>query len=201
MKSGGKFRSSNVIETKGERSIKNFTLRGKIENPNFYGIIPGKKLNSSKIESPYKNINLQGGISDNFLISGIIQGKDIGVVSKGAKDNIKFNSSKINISLSNKIDSNIKSLKRSMSHAQPDVKGLRKIPDFSLYGNIPGVNLEKVNYELIRNIDGNNSNKSKKDNKEINPPDFCLKGIIAPVKRKQEFEINILFINENILLW
>ena len=189
MKSGGKFRSSNVIEIKGERSIKNFTLRGKIENPNFYGIIPGKKLNSSKNESPYKNINLQGGISDNF-ISGIIQGKDIDAVSKGAKDNINFNSSKINISLSNKIDSNIKSLKRSMSHAQPDVKGLRKIPDFSLYGNIPGVKLEKINYELIGNIGGNNSNKSKKDNKEINPTDFYLKGIISPVKRKQKFEIN-----------
>ena len=189
IKSGCKFRSSSVIEPKGERSIKNFSLKGKIENPNFYGIIPGKKLDASRIESPYKNINLQGAISDNFLMSGVIQGKN-GIISKGSKDNINFNSSKINISLTNENDSNIKSLKRSMSHAQPDIKGWRKIPDFSLYGNIPGVKLEKVNYELIGNIGGNNSNKSKDDNKKMNPFDFYLKGIIAPVKRKQNLEIN-----------
>ena len=188
IKSGGKFRSSSVNEAKGDRSIKNFSLKGKIENPNFYGTIPGKKLNASKNESPYKNINLKGEIFDNFHMSGVIQGKDIGITSK---DNIKFNSSKINVSLTNEIDSNVKSLKRAMSHAQPEIKGLRKIPDFSLYGSIPGVELEKVNYELMGNIGGNHLNKSKNDNKEINPPDFYLKGIIAPVKRNQKkFEFN-----------
>ena len=179
IKSGNKFRSSNIIEAKGERSIKNFSLKGKIENPNFYGIIPGKKLDGSKIESPYNNIK--------FLMSGVISGKDIGIVSKGSQDKIKFNSSKINISSTNEIESNAKSLKRSMSHAQSDIKGSRRIPDFSLYGSIPGVKLEKVNYELIGNIGGNNSNSSKNNNnKEIKPSDFYLKGIISPIKGKQK---------------
>jgi len=188
IKSGGKFRSSSVIEAKGERSIKNLSLKGKLKNYSFYGIIPGKKLDASKIETSYKNINLQGEISDSFLKSGIIQGKNA-IVLKGPKDNINFNLSKINISLANEIDPKVKALKRSMSHAQSDIKGSRKIQDFCLCGSIPGVKLEKVNYELIGNIGGNNSNKSKNDNKEINP-DFYLKGIIAPVKRRQNLEIN-----------
>ena len=194
------FRKSNDSEVKGIRRIPSNSKN------NYYGIIPGIdtkkdekidlkdiKLNSAqnisgvisgnlidtttKIQSPSKNIN-----NSNYNLTGM----------KSSNNNININSPKIEINhLENDRNFSVKSPKSNVSPIDINSKKPENITDFSLYGSIHGINIDsqtKSNYELIGDIPGNNSNKSKSVKKSSN---YYLEGIIPSFKNKNpQLEIN-----------
>ena len=189
------FPKSNASEVKGIRKIPCNSKN------NFYGIIPG--IDTKKDEKiDLKEIQLNSTQN----ISTVIPGNMIDTTTKNQSPSKNINNSNYNLKsmksgninspkieinhLENDRNFSVKSPKSNVSPIDINSKKPENITDFSLYGSIHGINIDsqtKSNYELIGDIPGNNSNKSK----SVTKSNFYLKGIIPSFKNKiPQLEIN-----------
>ena len=171
----------------------NYSMRGKINNSDFYGIILGTNpKNNEKINEKEINMNTHGNL--NINIEGITkdQSKNQSPLINDRPNNI---SPKIDINME---ESNIKS-PNTMSPKDSNLRSSKNNIDYSIYGSIHGINInspKQSNYELIGSIPGTNSNNAK--SKSVDKYSYYLKGIIPSYRQKNKGNGNNNMIQSNI---
>ena len=191
----------NINAPKIEMPSGDINLRGtKITGPdyNLVGNIPGIKVNAPKIDMPKGKINLN---NSTYNLTGLIPGK-----LKRSTSNLEIKGSRnMNIDMP-KV--NLKSSRIHMYSPDVNIKGSRRIPNYSIDGNgnlsgfIPGISMKgpkinSSNFNLTGNIGGNPPNikipsgKININGPNLEGPNFNLKGDIPGMKiNGPEYNLN-----------
>ena len=185
-------------------STQKIDISPKMPNFNLSGNIPGKSINTSNLDTSLKNksnYNINNDISGIKLETSNIDINSGKIVVNSQKPkipdyNLNGNIPGIKLNPSSNVklkqDFNLSGIIAGNKNYQPistniNLKNAKKIPDYNLNGNIPGIKVKNQNITIPSN---EISIKETKNN--LKKKDFYLKGVIEGKKRiNQKTEINL----------